>query len=399
MRVTTIMPDVQYDMEQAQQALATATQQLSTGLRVNQPSDDPAAAAEMVQSLASSARIDQYTSNITAALSQMQTADSAIASMVTSLNRAITIGTGSANQIESQGDRQGAANEVAGILSGIVALGNTNFQGRYIFGGSETSIHPFASASATYAQPSGSSSVSASTTLTAGSLTTISDASTGQSFTFKAAAGDTIGSLQSAVANAVSSGTLSSALTTTFDSSGHLEISSNDPNIGIVVSSTDPALSSLSAAPGTEVANSYAYVGNSTVNQIQVGDPTLIAANIPGDQLLGLGTGVLSSLGGLISALQSGSTDQITTATAGVSTALNKLDQARVPLDNNMSRLNAQDSFLNQEKISLTSRQNALVGISTAEAATNLSQAELANNTVLAAAAKALPQTLLDYLK
>lgn len=394
MRVTTMMPDVQYEMQQAQQALATATQQLSTGLRVNQPSDDPAAAAEMVQSLASSARVDQYTSNITAALSQMQTADSAVASMVSYLNRAITIGTASANQIESQGDQQAAANEVSGILSGVVALGNTNFQGRFVFGGSETSIDPFAPASTSYSL----GSVSASTALTAGSLTTVSDASTGQTFTFKAAAGDTVATLQSAIANAVSSGTLYSTLTATINASGQLQVSTNSSNAGVVVNSTDPALSA-SPVNGTAVPNSYAYVGNSTVNQVQVGDPTLIDANIPGDQLLGSGTGVLSSLTALISALQSGSTSQITTATAGISAALNKLDEARVPLDNNMNRLNAQESFLNQEKLSLSSRQNSLVGISTAEAATNLSQAELTNNTVLAAAAKVLPQTLLDYLK
>ncbi|MFP5277618.1 MAG: flagellar hook-associated protein FlgL [Acidobacteriota bacterium] len=398
MRVTTMMPDVQYEMQQAQQALATATQQLSTGLRVNQPSDDPAAAAEMVQSLASSARVDQYTSNITAALSQMQTADSAIASMVSYMNRAITIGTASANQIESAGDQQAAANEVAGILSGVVALGNTNFQGRFVFGGSETSINPFAPASTSYTLAAGSGPVSASTALTAGSLTTISDASTGKTFTFKAAAGDTIATLQSAIASAASSGTLNSTLTATINASGQLEISTSSANAGVVVTSTDPTLTA-SAVTGTAVANSYAYVGNSTVNQVQVGDPTLIDANIPGDQLLGSGTGVLSSLSGLISALQSGSTSQITTATSAVSAALTKLDQTRVPLDNNMNRLNAQESFLNQEKLSLSSRQNSLVGISTAEAATNLSQAELTNNTVLAAAAKVLPQTLLDYLK
>jgi flagellin-like hook-associated protein FlgL len=40
-----------------------------------------------------------------------------------------------------------------------------------------------------------------------------------------------------------------------------------------------------------------------------------------------------------------------------------------------------------------------LVGIDLATAATNLSQAQLNNSTVLAAAAKVMPQTLLDYLK
>jgi hypothetical protein len=37
MRVTNMLPDIQYQMQQSQQALATATQQVSTGLRVNQP--------------------------------------------------------------------------------------------------------------------------------------------------------------------------------------------------------------------------------------------------------------------------------------------------------------------------------------------------------------------------
>ena len=399
MRVTAMMPDVQYEIQQTQQALATATQQLSTGLRVNQPSDDPAASAAMVQSLAATANVDQYTSNINNALSQMQTADSAIASMVSSLNRAITIGTAGANQTESQADRQSAASEVAGVLSGIVAGGNTPFQGVYIFGGSAISGAPFAAASTTYATPGGSSSVSAASALTAGSITTIGEAYTGLTFTFKAAAGDTIGTLQSAISNAVSSGVLSSALTSTIDSTGQLRISTNNASSGIVVGSTDPVLSSMSAVAGTAVTNAYAYVGNSTVNQVQVGESETVPINVPGSQLLGGPEGVLSSLGKLISALQAGSSAQITGATSAVSAALDSLDQARVPLDNNMNRLNSQESFLGQEKISLTSQQNSLVGISTAEAATNLAQAQLANNTVLAAAAKVLPQTLLDYLK
>jgi flagellin-like hook-associated protein FlgL len=53
---------------------------------------------------------------------------------------------------------------------------------------------------------------------------------------------------------------------------------------------------------------------------------------------------------------------------------------------------------LSTEKVTLASQQNSFIGINSAEAATNLSQAELANNTVLAAAAKVMPETLLDYL-
>src|SRR5271156_2962005 len=93
MRVANMVPDMQYDLQQSQQSLALALQQVTTGLRVNQPSDDPAAAADMTISLASSADVDQYTANISSLTAQMQTADSSFSSIVTSLNSAVTLGT------------------------------------------------------------------------------------------------------------------------------------------------------------------------------------------------------------------------------------------------------------------------------------------------------------------
>jgi flagellar hook-associated protein 3 FlgL len=154
----------------------------------------------------------------------------------------------------------------------------------------------------------------------------------------------------------------------------------------------------MTATPGTEVANAYAYVGNSTVNSVQVGDSMSVATNLPGDQLFTSGTNVIGSLSGLITALQSGTSAQIATATAAVSTALNSVGQERVPLDNSISQLNSQESYLSQETLTLSTQQTTLVGASLATSATNLAQAEIANNAVLAAAAKVLPQTLLNYL-
>jgi flagellar hook-associated protein 3 FlgL len=97
--------------------------------------------------------------------------------------------------------------------------------------------------------------------------------------------------------------------------------------------------------------------------------------------------------------LQSGTLTDIGTATIAVSTALNYVSQQRVPLGNSIAQLNSQESYLNQETVTLSTQQTSLVGIDLATAATNLSQAETTNNAVLAAAAKVLPQTLLDYLQ
>ena len=401
MRVANMLPDIQYQMQQSQQALATATEQVSTGLRVNQLSDDPAASANMVRSLAYSANVDQYTSNVSSLLPQLQTADSAISSIVTSLNSAVTLGTSGASSAILTGNKQAIASQVQSVLSSVIAQANASYQGVYVFGGSDSTTPPFVPASTTYTSSQGSpaSPLATTTALTAGSVTTISDATTGETMTYKAVAGDTIATLQTAIASAVSAGTLSAGTSATINANGQLSIGTNSAAAGIAVSSNDAVLGTMTAAAGTEVTNAYAYVGNSDVNTVQVGDSMNVATNLPGNQLLTSGPNVIGALTNLITSLQTGSTAQIGTATTAVFSGLTYVGQQRVSLDNTISQLNSQDSYLGQEKVTLTTQQTALVGINLADAATNLSQAQLDNSAVLAAAAKVLPQTLLDYLK
>jgi flagellin-like hook-associated protein FlgL len=400
MRVANMVPDMEYAVQQSQQALSVALQQVSTGLRVNKPSDDPGASASMVISLASSANVDQYTSNVSAIQSQMQTADSAINSVVTSLNTAITLAGAGATGTASAANDQALAAQAQGVLSSVISQANTSYQGVYLFAGSASSTPPFVAASTTYTSQNGTAAAPLSTTspLTSGSVTTINNASTGQAFTFTAAAGDTIADLQNAISAATAAGTLSLGTTATINAKGELAISTNSGTNGIVVSSSDPVLGSMRALFGTEVPNAYAYVGNSTVNSVQIGDSTSVPTNLPGDQLFTSGANVIGSLNGLITALQSGNSATVAAGATAVTTALNYVSQQRVPLDNTISQLSNQDSFLNQETLTLTTQQTALVGVNLATAATNLSQAELDNTAVLAAAAKVLPETLLNYL-
>ncbi|MGA2049063.1 MAG: flagellar hook-associated protein FlgL [Terracidiphilus sp.] len=400
MRVTNMVPDIEYSMQQSQQALTTAEMQVATGLRVNRPSDDPTAAANDTVSLAASAKVDQFTSNIDTLLPQLQTADSAISSVVTSLNSAITLGTEGANG-SNISQRPVIAAQVAGILSTVISQANASNSGEYLFGGSASSSAPFVAASSTYTSANGSVAQPLSTTtlLTAGSITTIGDAQTGDTFEFTAKTGDTIGTLQTAIANAVAAGTLTAGTTATINASGQLSIATNSSTAGIAVISNDAALGSMSATQGTSVANAYAYVGNSTINTAQVGDSLSVSTNVPGSNLFGSGSNVIGALSGLISALQNGGTTaQIGTAVAAVSTALNNVNQQRVPLDNTIAALNSQQSYLGQETVTLTSQQDNLVGANMADAATNLAQAQTQYQAVLAVAAKVMPQTLLNYL-
>jgi len=295
MRVTNSVADTQYQMQLSQQALTVALQQVSTSKRVNQLSDDPVASANMVRSLAASANVDSYTSNASSVLGKLQTADSALSSVVTALNQAITLGTSAANSTLTDANRQAIATQVQGILTTVVAQANTSYQGSYVFAGSDTDTVPF-TADAT---------------------------------------------------------------------------------------STD----------------GYVYNGNSSVNEVQIGDSTSVASNIPGNKIFTAGADVIGSLTNLVTALQGGSLTDIGTATTAITTALNYVGEQRVPLDNAIAQVDSQETYLRQETVTLTTQQTALVGIDLATAATNLSQAETTHSAVLAAAAKVLPQTLLDYLQ
>jgi len=143
----------------------------------------------------------------------------------------------------------------------------------------------------------------------------------------------------------------------------------------------------------------YTYNGNTGVNSVAIGDQTSLQVNLPGSQIFSNASAdVLGSLSSLVSALQSGNTSGIQTATTNITSALNNVSQQRVFYGNVQSQLNAQETYLQQETVTLTSQATSLVGVDMAKAAVTLAQAQTANSAALAAAAKVLPTTLLNYL-
>jgi flagellar hook-associated protein 3 FlgL len=290
-----LVPNILADLQQSQSTLNTYLQEVATGKSVNVPSDNPEASAEMVGNALETANVDQYTQNVSGVLSTVQSADSALSAVVSSLTQAISLGTEGANGTNNAANQQAIAEQVQSILSSVVSQANATYNGAYLFGGTASSTAPYVADSSS---PSG-----------------------------------------------------------------------------------------------------YTYNGNNDTNSVAVGDNLNIQVNLPGSQIFSNSNAdVLGSLSSLVSALQSGNTSAISAATNSVSNALNYVSQQRVFYGNAESQLNAQETYLQQETVSLTSQQNALVGVNEAQAATLLSQAETDNSAALAAAAKVLPTTLLNYL-
>ena len=296
MRVSSNMvPDILADLQQSQSTLNTVLEEVSTGKSVTVPSDNPAASSQMVQNTLETANVDQYTKNINSVLANVQQANSALSSVVTSLTQAVALGTQGANSTNTSSNLSAIAQQVQSILSAVVADANTSVGGAYLFGGTNSTTAPYTA-----------------------------DASS---------------------------------------SSG------------------------------------YTYNGTGNSNSVAIGDNLNIQVNLPGSQIFSDPTNnVIGTLSSLVSALQSGNTAQIQAATSSISAAIDTVSQAQGFYTNAESQLNAQETSLQQDTVTLTTQQNNLVGVDEAQAATELSQAETANSAILAAAARVLPNTLLNYL-
>lgn len=138
-----ILPDLISSIEQSQTNQQNSIQQLATGRRINNLSDDPASAAALVTNNAQSSQVDQFLSNASDAQGKLQTADSAMSNAVEIMTTAITAGTEGANGTLSASDRQALAQQVQGMQQQMLGLANTSYQGVYIFGGTNVTSQPF----------------------------------------------------------------------------------------------------------------------------------------------------------------------------------------------------------------------------------------------------------------
>jgi flagellar hook-associated protein 3 FlgL len=281
-------------LDKDRQQVNTDLEQITTGQSVNSLSDNPIAAAALVQNLSEASSVDQFTRSISSIQGSLQTADSALNSVVTSLNQAISLGTEGANGTVTAGERQTLAAQVNDLQQEILGLANTTYQGDYVFAGTAVNVQPYVADSSS---PSGVS-----------------------------------------------------------------------------------------------------YQGNSSANNIQVGEAQFVPANLPGSTIFnGTGADVFQALHDLASAL--GTSGDVAGATTEVENALNNVDLQRTFYGATVDRLNNASYTLSQEQTNLSQQQNNLVGADLPTSASDLAQAETTLNAALAAFGQISQNNLLDYLK
>ncbi len=137
------MPDLLAALNQTELEEQQASLQLSTGRSVNEPSDNPAAAALLVENNDQATFTNGYLQSLSAVQGQLSTADSTLSSVETSLQQAISLGVEGANGTLSDSDRAAIVNQLQGIQSQLVSLANTTYEGNYVFAGTATNTAPY----------------------------------------------------------------------------------------------------------------------------------------------------------------------------------------------------------------------------------------------------------------
>ena len=146
MRVTEAMI-YQQTIDRANAALSRvgkAQGEISSGLRVQAPGDDPQAAGLLVRHKFDEAQTTAIQNGAQSAADELNAADSALGSVSTVLARAQVLATQFGNDTYTATDRATAANEVDGLYKQVLASLNTRFGDRYIFGGYVDHQAPFA---------------------------------------------------------------------------------------------------------------------------------------------------------------------------------------------------------------------------------------------------------------
>jgi flagellar hook-associated protein 3 FlgL len=117
---------------------SNALLEISTGRRVQAPSDDPSATAAVINIHSQSAQMDQYAQNVNNLQGLLQTADSTMSSVITSLNQAISLGVQSGDSTLSPTNRATLSTQLQNVSKQILTLANTSYQGTYIFSGTNS---------------------------------------------------------------------------------------------------------------------------------------------------------------------------------------------------------------------------------------------------------------------
>lgn len=144
MRVTNKMLSNSFlaDMRTNLQYMQKLQQQMASGKEIRKPSDDPFKVARAMQLHTDINTNKQYNENISDTINWLDTTDTALGQVGDVIQRVRELLISAGNAGYSQSERRAIKNEINEKIGEVSQILNTNFDGKYIFGGTRGTTKP-----------------------------------------------------------------------------------------------------------------------------------------------------------------------------------------------------------------------------------------------------------------
>lgn len=123
------------NMTRIQRRMEDAQRQISSGLKLERPSDEPSQVVALVQLQTNQTTNAQLRANLEREKTEINVAEGALQNAVNLMDRALTLGAQSVGSLSTAEQRLLISEEVTGILARLVAVSQSTVNGRYIFSG------------------------------------------------------------------------------------------------------------------------------------------------------------------------------------------------------------------------------------------------------------------------
>ncbi|HOJ78128.1 MAG TPA: flagellar hook-associated protein FlgL [Bacillota bacterium] len=112
--------------------------ELSSGKRIQRPSDDPVALVTSLRLYDSIKEADRYKENAQNAISWLEASDAALGELTSVLHRFEEVAVAASNGTLTRESREGLAAEIRELKNHILQIANTQHERRYLFSGQQT---------------------------------------------------------------------------------------------------------------------------------------------------------------------------------------------------------------------------------------------------------------------
>ena len=147
------------DIQRTAEEFARAQQQVSSGRRLQQASDDPTAAATGLRERAEIRAVDRYREANDAVDSRLRVVDTVLSDIISSITTATTRAASGRTTVLTADQREAVALEIEGVKDAIFTAINTSYRGIHLFAGADNTAAPYVKTGSTVSAYQGDANV------------------------------------------------------------------------------------------------------------------------------------------------------------------------------------------------------------------------------------------------